>query len=155
MKPTDVYVESCVNCTVVIEIPEDRFRKEWVKKGQKYPIDKEYLDQIMYNRDVEALFKGGYLKCADKEFMENNGLIKENGEPLLLELTDNLMKRMIGAMPMSEFKETLKKLTKGQSTELVAYAIDHPDELKLEKADLLTKITGKQILKAIEFAKAD
>jgi len=155
MKENQVIVESCADCTIVVDVPEDRIHKEWTARGQKYPFDKDQLDTLMYRRDVSTLFQEGYLKCMDREFLENNNLLEEDGTPKVVDLTPALMKRMIGVMPINEFKESLKKLSKSQLADLADFAIDHPNELKLDKADILTKMTGKNILRTIEFAKDD
>lgn len=155
MKENQVMVESCAECTVVIDVPDEHVRKVWTKRGQKYPFDRDQLNTLMYNTGVAALFHEGYLKCMDKEFMSDNDMLKDDGTPRVIEMTDALMKRLIGVMPMQEFKETLATLQPNQIKDLADFAIEHSTDLKMDKADILTKMTGKNILRAIEYANAD
>jgi hypothetical protein len=46
-------------------------------------------------------------------------------------------------------------MSKHQIEELVEYAIQNSKELRMDRIDLLGKVSGKNILKAIELLKAD
>jgi len=154
-KENQIIVESCADCTIVVNVPEFHIFREWPKRGVKYLFDRETFEQAYYDPAVTNLFLQGYLKCDDIDFLRNVGLVDENDKVLVTELTESLMKRMIGVMPMKELKETLEKLQPNQLVDLADYAVEHPTDLKIDKAEFLSKVTGKNILKAIENAKAD
>jgi len=148
-----IAVESCMNYPVLINAPAYNVRREWVKAGQKFMFERELLEQLYYDPGVEFLFRNGYLKCDNKDFMRDVGLLNEEDEPIVVELTNALMKRFLKTMPMAEVKKEIVKLTPGQLEILADYAVEHPEELNLDRAEFLSKASGKNILKAIELAK--
>lgn len=149
-----IYVTSASDHTLVMFVPELQLSKTWNKKGQKYPIARETLVQAYYNPAVEYLFKQGLLTVDDDEFLKEVGLMTEDGEREVILLTAELENRMIKLMPIADLKIQLKKLTQTQLIELAEYAVAHYQELKMDRIDLLTKATGKNILKSIENLKA-
>lgn len=149
-----IYVTSASDHTLVMFVPELQLSKTWNKKGQKYPIARETLVQAYYNPAVEYLFKQGLLTVDDDEFLKEVGLMTEDGEREVVLLTAELENRMIKLMPIVDLKIQLKKLTQTQLIELAEYAVAHYQELKMDRIDLLTKATGKNILKSIENLKA-
>ena len=56
-------------------------------------------------------------------------------------------------MPIQQFKLEAKKLTKQQLNSLADYAIRHGDDGSIEKANYLSSISGREILKGIELEK--
>jgi hypothetical protein len=70
------------------------------------------------------------------------------------EMTTTLMDKMISTMPLWEIQNTLKSLSNTQIAELAEYAITNHKNLKMDRIDLLSKYSGKNILKAIELFKA-
>ena len=149
-----IYVTSASDHTLVMFVPELQLSKTWNKKDQKYPIARETLVQAYYNPAVEYLFKQGLLTVDDDEFLKEVGLMTEDGEREVILLTAELENRMIKLMPIADLKIQLKKLTQTQLIELAEYAVAHYQELKMDRIDLLTKATGKNILKSIENLKA-
>ena len=148
MKEGRITVESCSDRTLVIF--NQYVNKTWMGKGQKFYVDREALEQAYYDPAVEYLFKQGLLVTDDKTFMEDVGLIEAGQDtPVVVKLNENLLNRLIKLMPLSEFKEEIKKLTKAQMEELVDYAIEHYTDLKNDRIDILYKAAGKDILKAI------
>jgi uncharacterized Fe-S cluster-containing radical SAM superfamily enzyme len=105
--------------------------------------------QAYYDPSVEALFKEGKLVTDDEKFLVEVGL-KEEGEPNpVVELTDTLKTRLIKAMPVVEVENELKKLTRSQIEELVDYAILHYQDLAMDRVDLFTRVSGKNVMEAI------
>lgn len=145
-----IYVTSASNHTVVMHIPEMLISKTWTKRGQKYPFDFEQLIQAYYNPSVEYLFKAGLLTVDDKDFLKQVGLMTEDEQIDVVPLTEALLNRLIKHMPLSEVKKTLSTLSHSQLVEVGEYAVVHYTELNLDRVDLLTKATGKDLLKAIE-----
>lgn len=100
------------------------------------------------------MFKEGLLVVDDKEFLKAVGLMSEDGETEVVPLTEELEMRLIKHMPVADMKAHLAKLNHTQLTELAEFAIRHYKDLKLDRVDLLSKVTGKDILKSIENYKA-
>lgn len=150
-----VMVKSNTNSTVVINIPELALHRTWKKRGQLYPFERQTLITAYYQPSVEYLFKHGILSTDDKEFLVTVGLLNdETEESTQLLLDDKLCNRIIKLMPLSECKATLKKLSIEQIRDLVDYAIYHYTDLQMDRIDLLSKISGKDILKNITNYKA-
>lgn len=149
-----IYVTSASDCTLVVFVPEVNLSKTWTKRGQRYPILRESLIQAYYHPSVEYLFKQGMLVTDDTEFLKTVGLMSEEGETEITPLTEELEIRMIKHMPLTDFKVNLAKLSRTQISELAEYAIQHYTDLKLDRAEILGKAAGKDILKAISNYKA-
>ena len=145
-----IYVTSASNHTIVMHIPEMLISKTWTKRGQRYPFDREQLVQAYYHASVEYLFKQGMLTTDDKDFLKEVGLMDEEEHTEIVTLTDALMMRIIKHMPVSELKKTLGTLSRTQLTEVGEYAVEHYQDLNMDRIDILTKATGKNILKAID-----
>lgn len=155
MKENMIMVESLSNSTVVIDLPEIPLRRTWTKLGSKYPIEREIMERAYYQYGVEMLFKEGILSTDDEEFMKDVGLMTEDAVRVVVKVNENLFNRMIHLMPLAEFKQQLAKLTATQRQDLADYAIEHYTDLNMDRMDILSKASGKNILKAIECVKAD
>ena len=145
-----VYVTSASNHIIVLHVPEMLLTKTWNKRGQKYPFDREQLIQAYYNPSVEYLFKQGMLVTDDKEFLKQVGLMDETDHSEVVNLTENLLMRIIKHMPVSELKGVLSTLSRTQLNELGEFAVAHYTDLNLDRVDILSAATGKNLLKAIE-----
>lgn len=154
MDNNTVYVTSVSDHTIVMFVPELMLNKTWNKRGQRYPIPRETLIQAYYNPSVEYLFKEGILTTDDKEFLFSVGLASEDGSTEVINLTEELEQRMIKLMPVADLKNYLVKLSRTQLTELAEYAVSHYQDLKMDRIDLLSQVTGKNLLKSIENYKA-
>ena len=154
-----VRVRSASDFTLVINAPEIPLVKTWVKRGAFYPIPRDALIQAFYSTSLESLVRKGMLIIEDKQFLQEVGLIEvdEKGEETVttFELTPVIMEKMIsGAMPLWEVEKTLAKMSEYQISELAEYAITNYTKLKMDRIELLTKASHKNILKAIELYKA-
>ena len=154
MKENMVYVKSESDSTVVLNIPELPLQRTWVKRGSVYPFERDVLIRAYYDPSVEYLFKEGILTTEDEEFLKEVGLMDEESVKKVEPLTVQQMQRIIKLMPVSDVESSLKKLTDTQLEELGEYAVAHYSELKLDRIDILSKATRKNILKAIENKKA-
>lgn len=146
-----VYVVSTVNGTVGISLPEYGFRKDWTKKGQKVAIDKELLENIMFDPGTEYMFRTGMLYIEDMEVKKELGLEPEDAtEPEnIIVLSDAEMKRYLTVLPLHEFKEKLTNLSIEQKKNMVDYAVEN-EIINLEKCELLKEATGLNIVRMIE-----
>ena len=149
-----IKVRSASDATVVVNSPETMLVKTWNKRNSFHLIARDVLLQSFYNSSLEYLITKGLLVVEDKEFLREVGLYAEDTEPLVIELTEDLMKKCLGAMPLWELKQTLEKLSEHQISDLVQYAIEHNADLKMDRIEILNKASRKNILKAIELYKA-
>ena len=149
-----VMVKSAADAVVVMNLPELALRRVWQKKGAKYPIDRKILLQAYYNPGVTALFEEGILVTDDEAFLIEVGLKEEGGEVKVVELTDAYKVRLVKTMPLMEVEREIKKLTRSQIEELVDYAIVHYTEISMDRIDLFTKISGKDVMGAIKIYRA-
>jgi len=153
MRENMIVVESCVDRTLVVYTPT--VNKTWLKKGQKLYVDRDAMEQAYYEPSTEYLFRQGLLTTDDRTFLEDVGLMEAGADtPIVVKLDENKLKRMIGPMPLSEFKTEVKKLTPAQIEELGDYAIEHYTDLKNDRVDMLSQLMGKDILKTISNIKA-
>ena len=145
-----IMVTSASDFTLVVNVPEIPLHKTWKKRGAKYPIDRKVLLQAYYNPAVETLFREGMLTTNDVEFLKEVGLIEEDGTENVVVLTDVLLNRLVKLMPIAEVKIELTKLSHTQLEELANYAIEHYTDLQMDRIDLFSKVTGKNLMKAID-----
>lgn len=145
-----IMVRSESSFTIVVNIPDLPLHRTWKKRGAQYPIERKQLIQAFYDPSVEYLFKNGMLTTNDTEFLKEVGLMEDDGTPNVVLLTEAYMSRLIRTMPVKEVRAELPKLSHDQLEELADYAIEHYTELALDRVDLLSKASGKNIMKAIE-----
>ena len=150
MENNMVMVTSASDYTLVVNVPEIPLRKAWNKRGAKYPIERKLLVQAFYDPAVEALFREGMLTTNDTEFLKEVGLMEEDGTTEVVVLTEALLHRMVKLMPLADVKQELAKLSHTQLEELADYAIEHYTDLQMDRIDLFSKATGKNIMKAID-----
>ena len=150
MENSMIMVTSASDFTIVVNVPEIQLHKTWRKRGSKYPIDRKLLMQAYYNPAVETLFREGMLTTNDTEFLKEVGLIEEDGTENVVVLTEVLLNRLIKLMPLAEVKSELTKLSHTQLEELANYAIEHYTDLQMDRIDLFSKATGKNLMKAID-----
>lgn len=150
MENNTVFVRSASDSTLIINVPHLPLRRVWQKRGAKHFFDRNLLIQAYYDPSVEYLFKSGKLITDDEEFLIAVGLKEEGGETIVYELTDTLKTRMIKLMPLAEVRNEIKKLTQAQIEELVDYAIFHYQDLSMDRVDLFSQISGKNVMEAIK-----
>lgn len=151
MEKEMVTVISTVNGVVGIYLPDLRFKKEWTRKGQKQKIDKELLQDIMYDPGSEYMFRTGMLYIEDMDIKKEIGLEPEEAtEPVnIIVLDEKQLNRYLTVMPLHEFKENVKKLSIEQAKNLVDYAVQK-ETISFDKAEFLEKITGLNAMSMIQ-----
>lgn len=150
MENTMIMVTSASDFTLVINVPEISLHKTWRKRGAKYPIDRKLLVQAYYDPSVENLFKSGMLTTNDTTFLKEVGLMEDDGTTEVVVLTEAMLHRLVKAMPIAEVKKELIKLSRTQLEELADYAVEHYTDLQMDRIELFSKATGKNLMKAIE-----
>ena len=141
---------------VSVNISDLRFKREWPNKGASVLIEKETLEEMMYDSGFKYMIDTGMLYIEDLEVKKELGLEPEDAtEPVnIIVLNDNDMKRMMTAMPQFEFDAKLKTLNYEQMLALADFAIRN--ELgDFGKCDAIKKACGKDILTAIKLNRED
>ena len=141
---------------ISVNIPDLRFKREWPNKGASVLIEKETLEEMMYDNGFKYMIDTGMLYIEDLEVKKELGLEPEDAtEPVnIIVLSDNDMKRMMTAMPQFEFDAKLKTLNYEQMLALADFAIKN--ELgDFGKCDAIKKACGKDILTAIKLNRED
>ena len=149
-----IKVRSASDATIVVNSPETMMVKTWNKRNAFHFIARDVLLQSYYNSSLEYLVSKGLLVIDDKEFLREVGLYAEDADPIVVELTEDMMKKCLSTMPLWELKQTLEKLSEHQISDLAEYAIKNHVEMKMDRVELLGKASRKNILKAIELYKA-
>ena len=150
MENNMIMVTSASDFTLVVNVPEISLHRTWSKRGSKYPIDRKLMVQAFYDPAVETLFREGMLTTNDTEFLKEVGLMEEDGTSEVIVLTDTLLNRLVKLMPLAEVKNELTKLSRTQLEELADYAVEHYQDLQMDRIDLFSKASGKNLMKAIE-----
>ena len=106
----------------------------------------------MYDPAFSNMVNEGYLYIEDMEVKKDIGVEPEDAvTPTRILMDEKQLKRFWRDMPLSQFKVEAKNLTKQQIISLADYAITHGDEGSIEKANYLSKISDRNILKGIDF----
>ena len=128
--------------------------RRWPARGSYVMFDKDVLEELMYDQCFKNMVEEGYLYIEDMDAKKELGIEKEDATtPAIINLNDKELERYWKIMPLTQFKIEVKKLTKVQLDSLANYAIQHGDEGSIQKANYLTEISGRNILKGIEFQK--
>lgn len=151
MEKEMVTVISTVNGVVGIYLPDLRFKKEWTRKGQRQKIDKDLLQDIMYDPGSEYMFRTGMLYIEDMDIKKEIGLEPEEAtEPVnIIVLDEKQLNRYLTVMPLHEFKKNVKKLSIEQAKNLVDYAVQK-ETITFDKAEFLEKVTGLNAMSMIQ-----
>lgn len=149
-----IKVRSATDTTVSLYDPMIPLRKTWEKRNAVALIERDKLMQAYFNTSLESCIRNGTLIIEDKQFLIDVGYINEMSDNITpIEMTKSFMDKMISSMPLWEVEKNLKQLSKTQISELVEYSINNYNNLKMDRIDLFTKYSGKNILKAIELYK--
>ena len=154
-----VPVISMVRGINILYLPEYHYSRTWPKKGTKIMVDREILANSIYQPGVERMFTEGNLWIDDQEFRIELGLetAPVEGDEVeaktLVKLDDKLLNRIIKLMPVSEVKATIETLSPAQRLEVADYAVEHYQDLKMDRIEVLTKLCDTDILKAVEMKK--
>ncbi len=151
-----VKVTNLVSRRVNVTLPEMRFRRVWETKGAVRTIPFDELEEAMYNPGVEALFRNGVLGIEDMSIKKELGLEPEDAEePInIIVLNDQQRKRYLTVLPLPEFKDKVKELSRDQIQELAKFAIDN-ELIDFEKDSYIKEIIDIDIIGSIQLNKAD
>lgn len=146
-----IKVISAARGRVVINNRDLGIRRIWQARGDSVLFTKEQIEGLMYDPAFSNMVNEGYLYIDDMEVKKDIGLEPEEATtPTIILMDDKQLKRFWKDMPLAQFKVEAQNLTKQQITLLAEYAIRHGEEGSIEKANYLSKISDRNILKGIE-----
>lgn len=151
-----VKITSQTRGLVSVRIPDLRFSRQWPDRGASVMVDKEMLEEMMFDQGFRYMIENGLLYIEDMEVKKELGIEPEDAEePVnIVPLTEKEMKRMMTAMPFVEFNAKLKTLNYEQLQALADYAI--LNELgDFQKCNAVKKACGKDVLTAIRLNRED
>ena len=129
--------------------------RRWPARGASVMLDKEIIEELMYDDAFRNMVEDGTLYIEDLELKKELGIEPEDAEtPTIIYLSDKERERFWKNMPLAQFKIEVKKLRKAQIDSLVDYAVEHGDDGSIPKANFLTEISGRNVLKGIELRKS-
>ena len=151
-----VKVISTLKNKVVVDMPELHFNRTWQKAGAVVTINKETLEELMYDIGFANMIKEGILYIEDLEVKKDLGIEPEDAtEPVnIILLTDKEKRYYLTELSLVGFKDKLKKLSRNQVEELADFAIKNK-LVDIDKCKLIEEICGRKILKAIELLEQD
>ena len=151
-----VNVINKINSRVGVNVPELRFSREWLAEGQVIPIERETLDELMYDPGFKYMIDTGILYIEDMDVKKELGLEPEDAtEPEnIIVLDDKERRRYMVVLTIDEFKEKVDKLSFEQVCALADYAIEHK-LMNLEKSKYLKAKCGKDTIRAIQLKDQD
>lgn len=157
MEDKKVTVVNMVDAQVGIKNPDFRFQANWPAKGAKVRIDKQMLDDLMYEEGVKYLFDNGILYIDDMQDKIDLGLEDEGTtEPTkIIVWTEADMKKYLTVKPMHEFKTAFDKLSRDQQQEVARYMVANELVGSLEKAEYVQKKTEIDVISAVRLNKAN
>ena len=151
-----IKVINCTNGQCVIKNDELRIDRHWNGRGAVCTFTKDQIEELMYMPAFSNMVKRGMLFIDDMDLKKELGVEPEDAvEPTLKLLTDKELERYWKNMPAAQFKLEIETLTPRQIKEVAQYAMLHGEDGSIEKAALLTKLSGYEVLKGIELEKAD
>ena len=149
MELTKGTVTNTTNHSVLIQLPDIKFRRTW-QKDSSIKVDIEVLREAIYDTGFKAFIDEGVLFIEEKEIRVELGLEEEDAEkPFITILKPMQMTRLIKSATIDEFKTTLKEITKEQALTLVDMAIKDKT-ISMDKLMALKDKTGIDVVKAIE-----
>ena len=126
-------------------------KRVWQSRGDAVLFTKEQIEALMYDPAFSNMVNEGYLYIEDMEVKKEIGVEPEDAvAPTRILMDEKQLKRFWKDMPLSQFKVEIKNLTKQQITSLADYAIEHGEEGSIEKANYLSTVSDRNILKGIE-----
>lgn len=150
-----VSVICTVNHTVSVNVKEIPFARVWLGKGSTQKIEKNILEQLMYDPGTRYMFDNGILYIEEMETKKELGIEPEDAEkPVnVIVLTDKEKRDCLIKLPYNKFTEMIDKLSIEQVSELAQYAIDNK-MMDLERDRYIKDKCGRDIIKSIQLADA-
>lgn len=142
-----VRVQSKVDYSVGLIIPEYRVKKIFTQAEQIALVDKEALKEGLYLYGVKTLFSEGILYVMDTEDRIELGLEVPDEIPQII-MNPSQMAAFLVTSSLSDFKEKINRMSNEQINSLVKIAIEKK-YTDFEKAEFLKSKTGRDVLKTV------
>lgn len=155
-KKDRVKVISTLKNKVTVNVPDIRFSRTWASAGMAINIDRETLNDLMYDPGFANMIKMGILYIEDMEVKKDLGLEPEDAtEPVnLILLTDKEKRYYLGELSLVGFKDKMKKLSRNQVEELADFAIKNKI-VDIDKSKVIKEACGRDIIRAIQLMEQD
>lgn len=151
-----VKVVSQTRGLVSISLPYIPFKAQWRTSGATVEIEKETLEQIMFEPGVKYMFDQGMLYIEDMEAKKELGIEPEDAkEPVnVIVLNDKQRRQYWVNLSLTDFKKKVDELSREQVELLADYAIENK-LVDVDKCDFMQEKCGRDIMTAIRLNKAD
>lgn len=151
-----VKVISMVDGRIGVNSAELRYSRQWLQKGSTVQIEKNILEELMYDTGFRYMIETGMLYIEDLQTKKDLGLEPEDAtEPVNIKpLTDKEMRQYMVSMPFATFKEKIAELKYEQIQNIADFAIKNR-LADFDKALHIKKICGKDIIRAIQLNDLD
>ena len=150
-----VKVRNVVNNVVSVIVPSANLRRDW-PIGATYELDKDILEQLMWDNGFRYMVEKGILYIEDMEEKKELGLEPEEAsEPQnIIVLSDAEKRKYMVNYSQEVFEEKVAKLPTEQVRALIDYAIEHR-LIYFDKCEFLKEATGRDIIAAVRLSKAN
>lgn len=151
-----VRVISTLKNKVTVNVPDIRFSRTWIAAGAAVNIDKETLEELMYDPGFRNMIQMGILYIEDLEVKKELGIEPEEAtEPVnIILLSDKEKKYYLTELSLVGFKDKIKKLSKNQLEELADFAINNK-LVDIDKCKVLKEACGRDVIGAIRLMELD
>ena len=107
-----VKVISMVDGRIGVNSAELRYSRQWLQKGSAVLIERDTLEELMYDTGFRYMIETGMLYIEDLQTKKDLGLEPEDAvEPVNIKpLTDKEMRTYMVSMPLATFKEKIAEL---------------------------------------------
>lgn len=148
---TKVKVINTTNGRLGVYVPTIPFRRDWLGKDASIPIEKETLEQLMYDPGFKYMIDTGMLYIEDMAVKKDLGIEPEDAEqPVnVIVLSDKERRYYMVNLSLKDFKEKVSALNREQLDLLVDYAIRNKI-MDFDKSTFIKSICGRDIIHAIE-----
>lgn len=148
-----VKVINMVNHVVHVGSDDLKFSRTWPRKDAAIMIEREILDELMYDPGFEYMIRTGILYIEDMDVKKDLGLEPEDAKKPenIIVLNDAQRKNYMIKLPVAEFDEKVRKLGIEQQKALVDFAIKNRYG-DFEKSKILKELTNRDIVKAIQLS---
>lgn len=151
-----VNVKCTVNHQVGINVREIPFRRDWIGKDSVQKIEKEILEQVMFDPGVKYMFDNGILYIEDMDVKKELGLEPQDAvTPVnIIVLNDKQKRECLIKLSFENFKAKVDQLSRDQVNELAQYAIDNK-LIDFERDEYIKQKCGRDIISSIRLMAQD
>lgn len=152
-----ITVVSNARALVSINIPGLKLNRTWPKKGAKAQIDKETLEEAMYDAGVEYMFKSGILYIEKMEDKIELGLEAEGAtepENIIIMTDEEKALYMSPKKQAWELEKKLASLSYESKRDFCDYVIAN-ELMDSKKTAIIKKVCGVDTLQAIRLKQAN